>query len=72
MLSLLREFLYVVVTKKFFPVLRKIGTKENVLADFISRRFDTEASAVLFGKFGLHNMVLVKPRANYFETTARW
>ena len=72
LLSLLREFLYVVVTKKFFPVLRKIGTKENVLADFISRRFDTEASAVLFGKFGLHNMVLVKPRANYFETTARW
>ena len=41
LLSLLREFLYIVVTKKFFPVMRKIDTKDNFLADFISRRHDT-------------------------------
>ena len=37
LLSLLREFLYLVVTMKFFPVVRKIGTKTNEIADHISR-----------------------------------
>ena len=40
LLSLFREFLFVVVTKKIFPVVRKIGTIENKVADYISRRFD--------------------------------
>ena len=62
MLSLLREFLYIVVTKKFFPVVRKIGTKENEMADHISRRFDPEAAEQTF----------VRPRAKYFEMTAPW
>ena len=43
LLSLLREFLYVVVSKKFFPVVRKIGTVENEMADHISHRFDSLA-----------------------------
>ena len=30
LLSLLREFLYVVVTKKFFPVICKISTKDKL------------------------------------------
>ena len=42
--SLLREFLFVVVTKKFHPVVRKIESKRNEIADFLSRRFD-EAGA---------------------------
>ena len=72
LLSLLREFLFVVVTEKFFPVLRKIGTKENDLADFVSRRFDPEAAAVNFSKAGLHNMQLVKPKTRFFEQSAKW
>ena len=72
LLSLLREFLYVVVTKKFFPVVRKIGTKENIMADHISRRFDQEAAKQIFSKSGLYDMVLVKPRADYFSLTAPW
>ena len=72
LLSLLREFLFVVVTKKFFPVVRKIGTKENEMADHISRRFDPQAAAQTFAKFGLHNMSLVKPRAEFFNLTATW
>ena len=72
MLSLLREFLYIVVTKKFFPLVRKIGTKENEIADHISRRFDPEAAAKTFAKFGMNNMAIVKPRADYFEMTAPW
>jgi hypothetical protein len=72
LLSLLREFLHVVVTKKFFPVVRKIGTKQNALADHISRRFDPEAAKHVFAKSGLSDMVLVKPRADYFSLTAPW
>ena len=37
MQELLREFLFIVCTRGFTPVFRKIGTKENSVADFISR-----------------------------------
>ena len=72
LLSLLREFLFIVVSKKFFPVIRKIGTKENEIADHISRRFDKDAAQKVFAKFGLLDMVLVKPRADFFKLTAPW
>ena len=72
LLCLLREFLYVVVTKKFFPVLRKIGTHENKLADFISRRFDQKAAAKIFAESGLHEMQLVKPSATFFNLSEKW
>ena len=72
LLSLLREFLYVVVSKKFFPVIRKIGTKENEMADHISRRFDKQAARQVFAKYGLLDMVLVKPREQFFKLTSSW
>ena len=72
LLSLLREFLYVVVTKKFFPVVRKIGTKDNKIADNISRRFDHTAAEKVFAKFGLYDMEMIKPRADLFTLTAPW
>ena len=72
LLSLLREFLYVVVSKKFFPVLRKIGTKENKIADFISRRFDRQAASKVFSESGLHEMDLAKPNTNYFNLSSNW
>ena len=72
LLSLLREFLYVVVTKKFFPVLRKISTKDNSLADFISRRHDEEACIEEFRKSGLSNMKLVNIPDSSFKLTEPW
>ena len=72
LLSLLREFLFIVVSKKFFPVMKKIGTLENEAADHISRRFDKEAAAKVFAKSGLHGMTLVKPKANFYKLTAPW
>ena len=62
LLSLLREFLFVVVTKKFYPVVRRVGTKENYLADFVSRRFDHEAALDMFRKAGMDNMQQVMPK----------
>jgi hypothetical protein len=69
LLSLLREFLYIVVTKKFFPVLRKIGTKENHLADFISRMHDIKAAIDEFTKAGLHEMVPIQVADSSFKLT---
>ena len=43
MLELLREFLYIVCTRRFTPFtpeFRKIGTSDNYIADFISRCHD--------------------------------
>ena len=40
MQELLREFMYIVCTRRFFPVFKKIGTKENHVADYISRCHD--------------------------------
>ena len=72
LLSLLREFLFIVVTKKFIPVVRKIDTKRNEIADFLSRRFDTEGASDIFKKFGLKNMSLVSPRTKFFDFSSDW
>ena len=72
LLSLLREFLYIVVTKKFFPVVRKIGTRENKVADFISRRFDRQAATKVFAESGLQEMDLVKASTTFFNLSANW
>ena len=72
MLTLLREFLFVVVTKKFFPVVRKISTKDNHLADHISRNFDETKAKQQFEKAGLEGMVQVMPKRIFFDLSATW
>ena len=72
LLSLLREFLYIVVTMKFFPVVRKIGTKENFLADHISRRHDAQAANKVFNDVGLQNMELISVPDLSFKLTEPW
>ena len=72
LLSLLREFLYLVVTMKFFPVVRKIGTKTNEIADHISRYFDEDAAAKVFAKYGLKHMKRITPKTKYFSLSSSW
>ena len=72
MLSLLREFLLVVVTRKFYPVIRKISSSDNHIADFISRSFDTTTAQQMFAESGLGKMQQVMPKRKYFEFTATW
>ena len=72
LLSLLREFLFQVVSWKFFPVLRKIDTKKNEIADHISRRFDKRAAEQVFEKYGLHGMKYIEPRTAFFNLTSTW
>ena len=72
LLSLLREFLFLVVTKKFFPIIRKIDTKRNEIADFLSRRFDEAGAHQMFDKFGLVNMTKITPKTSMFQITSDW
>ena len=72
MLSLLREFIYIVCEKKFIPVLRKISSEDNILADHISRRFDEYAAQESFARHGLHNMKLITAPDIFFRKNAPW
>ena len=72
LLSLLREFLFIVVTKKFVPVVRKIDTKKNEIADFLSRRYDDVGATQVFSKFSLTNMIRVSPGPKLFRFSSEW
>ena len=72
MLSLLREFKFWVCKYRFYPVMRKIGTKENYIADFISRRHDDGAAQSIFSEHGLGHMTLLDTPERFFELTATW
>ena len=52
MLELLQEFLYIVCTRSFTPIFKRIGTKDNSVADFISRNHDPEATTSYFKSSG--------------------
>jgi hypothetical protein len=72
MLELLQEFLYVVCTRGFTPFFRKIGTKSNHVADFISRRHDPTVIASFFKSKGLPNRTQVAAPDNLFTLRSNW
>ena len=72
MQDLLREFLFLVCTRKFTPVLRKIGTKANWCADFISRCHDAEATSAFFMRNNLPVRKLVEVADNLFNLGSNW
>ena len=72
MAAFLREFLYLVVHFKFHPIISHIGTKENFVADFLSRNYSHIAAEDFFH---LHNMNQMSPRAvpDYlFKFSGEW
>lgn len=70
--DLVREYLYVVCTRGFTPVFRRIGTKANEAADFISRRHDPVAIASFFKKRGLPMMNMITAQDNLFTLRSNW
>ena len=70
--TMLREFLYVVCLKKFSPILRKIDTKANKMADHISRRHDHESADQLFTSKGKPGMVNITVPDYRFKLSAPW
>ena len=72
LLSLLREFLYLVCMKKFVPIARKIDTKANYLADHISRCYDHDSADKIFTEAGKPGMVRVEIPNSSFKLSAPW
>ena len=72
MAKFLREFLYLVVHFKFLPIVSYIGTKENFVADYLSRKFDSEAAKVFFRSHNLGDLVLRQVPNNMFSFSANW
>ena len=72
MQELLREFLYIVCTRRFTPIFRKIGTTENSTADFISRCHDPRIIANYFKTSHLPVLTPVVARDTLFTLRANW
>ena len=72
MLSLLREFKYLVCKYRFYPVMRKIASADNHIADHISRRFDQESAQSIFSANSLGPMTLVDVPDRFFDLTDPW
>ena len=70
--ELLREYLYIVCTRGFTPKFRKIGTKANEVADFISRRHDPAAIEQFFETKGLPQMSCVAVPDSIFKLESNW
>ena len=72
MQEMLREFLYIVCLKKFTPVLRKISSKDNEVADFISRCHDQEKISDFFRNKNLPSRRFVNAPDNLFALDSNW
>ena len=72
MLSLLREFKYWVCRFRFYPIMRKISTGDNIIADHISRRHDDDAAQTVFAAHGLGHMDLLYAPDRLFDLTSTW
>ena len=72
MQELLREFLYIVCTRGFTPVFKKIGTTANETADFISRVHDPILTQKFFKCRGLPAMKPVTAPDTLFSLKSNW
>ena len=72
MQELLREFLYIVCTKRFTPIFRKISSKDNKVADFLSRCHDPVATRKFFEDNNLPERKLVSIPDHFFSLNSNW
>ena len=72
MQELLREFSYIACTKGFTPAFRKIGTKANHEADFMSRFHDHEAITAYAAKNNLRKRTRVQAPDHLFNLYKNW
>ena len=72
MARFLREFLLLVVTYKFYPVVKKISTSDNWCADFLSREFDPEDHECFFDKHKMSPMTPINVPDHQFSFSASW
>ena len=70
--ELLREYMYVVCTRHFTPKFRTVGTKENEVADYISRVHDPVATDAFFSRKGLCPKTHVTVPDTFFKLQSNW
>ena len=68
----LREFLLLVVKYKFHPVVKKISTSDNWVADYLSRKFDEESHDTFFRKHKMSEMLRINIPDYKFTLAACW
>ena len=72
MLRLVREFSYLVCSRNFTPVLRKISSKDNFEADFISRCHDADSTMEFYEKRNLTPKSLKNVPDSFFNIGTNW
>ena len=72
MARFLREYLLLVVTYKFHPVVKKISTSDNWVADFLSRDFDQANHSSFFAKHEMSEMTRITVPDHKFSFSASW
>ena len=72
MQKLLREFLFWVCRYNFYPVLLKISSKDNFIADFISRNHNENDISEFFSKNGYQNQSKVVIPSEWYSFVAEW
>ena len=72
MAKFLREFLLLVVTYKFHPIVKKISTTDNWVADFLSREFEQADHEKFFDKHKMSPMTKINVPDYKFSFSASW
>ena len=72
MAKFLGEYLLLVVKFKFYPVLKKISTTDNWIADFLSRQFSPQAHSAFFEKHGMTPMTEISVPDHQFSFSDSW
>ena len=72
MAKFLREFLLLVVKYKFIPIVKKISTSDNWVADFVSRSFDYSEHQAFFVANNLPAMTPITIPDYKFLFSASW
>ena len=72
MQELLWEYLYIVCTRGFTPIFRLVGTKENEVADFISRNHDQSKITAYFKSKGLPLRKYISAQNCLFTLRFNW
>ena len=70
--SCLREFLYFVCKYKFQPIILRVTTTDNDIADFISRVYDEPSIDKKFQENGLSGMRAIQAEDEIFNFVADW
>ena len=72
MQELLREFLFWVCKYNFFLIVEKIETKENHIADYLSRVYDSDLIDKYLTSEGFDNSSCVDIPLSWYEFQADW